>query len=213
MFDFDGTLADSLSAIVEITNRLAPEFGYRTTPLEQVDALKGLSARQLIRYSGIPWLKIPALLRRLRTELKAYSTRLFPHEGIPETIQQLHRQAYPLAVVTSNTPDVVNAFLATHTLDHCFINVAGGGTLFGKGRLITKCLDRHQFDPDSTVYVGDEVRDIQAARAVGLRSIAVTWGFNNRAVLAKARPDWLIDDPKALLAIADTLSRQERYHR
>jgi len=66
LFDFDGTLADSLSTIVDITNRLAPEFGYRPTPLQQVDALKGLSTRQLIRYSGISVLKIPALLRRLR---------------------------------------------------------------------------------------------------------------------------------------------------
>ena len=209
LFDFDGTLADSLSVIVDIANRLAPEFGYRTTPPEEVDALKGLSTRQLIRYSGIPLLKIPALLRRLRAELKAYSTDISPYGGIPDTIQQLYAQNCPLAVVTSNTPDVVHGFLATHTLDHCFIDVDGGGTLFGKGRLIARCLERHQFVPEKTIYVGDEVRDIQAARSAGLRSIAVTWGFNSREALAAAQPDWLIDDPGALPAIANSLFRRE----
>lgn len=206
LFDFDGTLADSLSVIVEIANRLAPEFGYRPTSLEQVDALKGLSTRQLIRYSGIPVLKIPALLRRLRAELTDYSTHIPPFEGIPDAIQQLNTQNYPLAIITSNTPEVVNPFLATHTLDHCFSGVVGGGTLFGKGRLLAKYVKRYGFVPEQTVYVGDEVRDIQAARFAGLRSAAVTWGFNSRESLATAQPDWLIDDPRDLVAIADMLT-------
>ncbi|PSR15387.1 carotenoid oxygenase [filamentous cyanobacterium CCP3] len=206
LFDFDGTLADSLSTIVEITNRLAPEFGYRPTPLEELDALKGFSARQLIRYSGIPLLKIPALLRRLRVELKACDPPIAPCAGMPAIIRQLHAQNHMLAVITSNAPEVVHAFLIAHGLDHCFFSVDGGGTLFGKGKLITKCLVRHQLVPAATVYVGDEVRDIQAARFAGIRPISVTWGFNSREALAAAQPDWLVDDPDALAAIARTLS-------
>jgi phosphoglycolate phosphatase len=208
LFDFDGTLADSLPVIVDITNRLAPEFGYRPTPYEEIEALKGLSTRQLIRYSGISMLRIPALLRRLRAELKAYSTHISPHGGIPAAIRHLHGQNYALAVVTSNTPDVVNGFLAAHSLQHCFLSVDGGGTLFGKGRLIAKCIERHKFCPETTVYVGDEVRDIHAARAAGIRSIAVTWGFNSRNSLVAAQPHWLVDDPMALQGIAENLSRQ-----
>jgi phosphoglycolate phosphatase len=202
LFDFDGTLADSLSAIVEITNRLAPEFGYRPTPLEEVDALKGLNARQLIRYSGIPMLKIPALLRRVRAELRAHSGQIPPFMGIPAVIRQLHEQNYALAVITSNTPEAVNAFLAVHGLDHCFISIDGGGSLFGKGKLIAKCLERHQLVAAKTLYVGDEVRDIQAARFAGVRSVSVTWGFNSRAALVAAQPDWVVDDPQALPGIA-----------
>ncbi|MBE9141585.1 HAD hydrolase-like protein [Nodosilinea sp. LEGE 07088] len=208
LFDFDGTLADSLSTIVEITNRLAPEFGYRPTPLDEVEALKGLSTRQLIRYSGIPLLKIPALIRRLRAELKSHCTPIAPCGGMPAVIRQLHAQNHALAVITSNTPEVVQAFLSAHALDHCFFSVDGGGTLFGKGRLIAKCLELHQLVPNETVYVGDEVRDIQAARFAGIRPISVTWGFNSREALAAAQPDWLVDEPDALPAIADRLSCQ-----
>jgi phosphoglycolate phosphatase len=87
-----------------------------------------------------------------------------------------------------------------------FFSVDGGGTLFGKGRLIAKCLDLHQLVLDETVYVGDEVRDIQAARFAGIRPISVTWGFNSREALAAAQPDWLVDEPDALPAIANRLS-------
>lgn len=205
LFDFDGTIADSLAAIVAITNRLAPEFGYRPTPLAEVEALKGLTARQLIRYSGIPVLKIPALLRRVRSEVRLESAAIPPCQGIPETIRALHEQHHTLAVITSNTPEAVRAFLVAHQLEDYFISVDGGGTLFRKGKLITRCLERRHFNPNQTVYVGDEVRDIDAARFAGVRSVSVTWGFNSRAALAAAQPAWLIDEPTRLLAIANSL--------
>lgn len=205
LFDFDGTLADSLSVIVAITNRLAPEYGYQPTPLETVDTLKGLSARQLIRYLGIPVLKIPSLLRRLRIELKQHSQHISPCPGIPATIRALHGQHYTLAVVTSNMPGIVQTFLEVHELQHCFIDVMGGSTLFRKGKLIVQCLDTHQLVPSRTIYIGDEVRDVEAARAAGIRSAAVTWGFNSREALVAANPDWLVDEPAALRAIADTI--------
>lgn len=205
MFDFDGTLADSLSVIVSITNRLAPEFGYQPTPPDKIDTLKGLTARQLIRYSGIPVLKIPALLRRLRTELRQQRPHILPCKGIPDVVRALHEQNHTLAVITSNTPDIVQAFLAMHELQHCFVNVDGGATLFRKGKLITRYLQQYQFAPEKTFYVGDEVRDIEAARFAGVRSVAVTWGFNNREALAAANPDWLVDQPEMLRAIADAI--------
>lgn len=206
LFDFDGTIADSLAAIVAITNRLAPEFGFRQTPLAEVEALKGLTARQLIRYSGISVLKIPALLRQLRSELRLQSAAIPPCAGMPETLLALHAQQHTLGVITSNTPEAVWAFLAAHQLEAYFTSVAGGGTLFRKGKLIVRCLEQQQFDPDQTVYVGDEVRDIDAARFAGVRSVSVTWGFNSRAALAAAQADWLIDEPSRLLAIANHLS-------
>ncbi|NER80091.1 MAG: HAD hydrolase-like protein [Leptolyngbya sp. SIO1D8] len=205
LFDFDGTLADSLSAIVTITNRLAPEFGYRPTPWEKIEALKGLNARQLIQYSGISILKIPALLRRLQTELRQQSTLIPPCAGMPTVIQALYERQHTLAVITSNSPDIVRTFLATHQMQDCFVNVDGGGTLFRKGKLIAQYLQRNSFDLAQTVYIGDEVRDIEAARLAGIRSVAVTWGFNQREVLAAANPDWLVDDPEALQAIADAV--------
>lgn len=196
-------MADSLSAIVAITNHLAPEFGYQPTAPEEIDTLKGMNARQIIWRSQIPLLKIPALLRRVRSELQTQGAELAPCPGIPAVIQTLHQQQHTLAIVTSNSPHTVHAFLAAHQLQRYFVSVDGGGTLFGKGRLIVRCLQRHQFDPARTIYVGDEVRDLEAARFAGIRSVAVTWGFNTRETLAAAAPDWVVDHPETLQTIAD----------
>lgn len=205
LFDFDGTLADSLPVLVEITNRLAPEFGYRPTPLDQVDALKGLSARQLIWQSQMPLLRLPALLRRVRAELHHESPHLQPFPGIPETLRSLRSQGHQCAIVTTNAADNVQRFLDAHGLTPLFLGVEGGGTLFGKGRLIRRCLQHHALDPAQTLYVGDETRDIEAARRAGLRMVAVTWGFNSASALTAAQPDWLISQPQELLAIADAV--------
>lgn len=204
LFDFDGTLADSLGVIVAITNDLAPVFGYVPTDLAQLEDLKGLNARQLIRRSEISVFKIPALLRRLRRELQSSSATVPIFPGIPELLEGL-KARHILAIATSNQPTNVQAFLAAHHLEDYFGDIVGGGTLFGKGRLIRRLMERQGWQPNEIIYVGDEVRDVEAARFAGIRVAAVTWGFNRRNLLATAQPDWLIDEPTGLLAIANTL--------
>ncbi|HEY9860116.1 MAG TPA: HAD hydrolase-like protein, partial [Candidatus Obscuribacterales bacterium] len=81
IFDFDGTLADTLEAIVAITNRLALEFGYKTVNSEEVKKLQNLSSQEIIRYSQIPILKLPFLLRRVKGELKQEIHHLRPIHG------------------------------------------------------------------------------------------------------------------------------------
>lgn len=56
------------------------------------------------------------------------------------------------------------------------------------------------------MYVGDEVRDIDAAKAVGLISVAVCWGFNSRFALEKAQPSFIADNPEELLEFIQELS-------
>ncbi len=206
LFDFDGTLADSLGIIVSITNDLAPVFNYVPTELEQLEQLKGLNARQLIGQSQISVFKIPALLRQLRQELRHRSASIPAFGGIPALLADLDLH-HTLAIATSNTPANVQMFLATHELDEYFVDIVGGGTLFGKGRLIRRLMQRQRWQPSQVIYVGDEVRDIEAARFAGIRVAAVTWGFNRQDLLAAADPDWLINEPMDLLAIANTLTQ------
>ncbi|MGD1904594.1 MAG: HAD hydrolase-like protein [Leptolyngbyaceae cyanobacterium] len=204
VFDFDGTLADSLSVIVAITNELAPVFGYRPTNLDELEDLKGLNARQLIRRSQISVFKIPALLRRLRRELQSNGTTIPVFPGIPLLLARLKADGHTLAIATSNEPTNVQAFLVDHQLESYFEAIVGGGTLFGKGRLIRRLLEQQGWFPQDVIYVGDEVRDIEAARFAGIRVAAVTWGFNRQDLLAAARPDWLIDNPMDLAIAALT---------
>jgi phosphoglycolate phosphatase len=51
------------------------------------------------------------------------------------------------------------------------------------------------------IYVGDETRDIEAARKIQIQVIAVSWGFNSREVLAEQKPDFLISHPSQLIEV------------
>jgi phosphoglycolate phosphatase-like HAD superfamily hydrolase len=58
--------------------------------------------------------------------------------------------------------------------------------------------DSHKLDPSKVFYIGDETRDIEAAKKAGIKSIAVTWGYNTKAILDNSNPDFLCESTDAL---------------
>ena len=199
IFDFDGTIADSFDTVFAISNRLADEFGFPITPLEDVDAWKNLSSQEILRRSNVPFVKLPFLLRRLRFELNQEIAGLQPIAGIKEALLELKRQGHHLGIVTSNSRQNVIAFLAAQDMREVFDFVDSGLTLFGKGRIIQKILRHNRIDPATAIYVGDETRDVEAARKIGIKVIAVCWGFNSCKVLGAQQPDFLITNPAELV--------------
>ncbi|MDX2100769.1 MAG: HAD-IA family hydrolase [Leptolyngbyaceae cyanobacterium bins.59] len=202
VFDFDGTIADTLDAVVHIANHLADEFGYQPVGAEEVKRLRHMSSREVIQQSKIPFIKIPFLVRKVRTELKAQIPTLKPVSGMPETLKQLKQQGNRMGIITSNSEENVIAFLKSNEMKDAIDFVYSGVSLFGKGRLIRRFLKESNLPAESVLYVGDETRDIEAAKRAGTRAVAVTWGFNSREVLTSHRPDFLVDRPEELIAIA-----------
>ncbi|MEM7771950.1 MAG: HAD-IA family hydrolase [Cyanobacteria bacterium P01_A01_bin.37] len=202
IFDFDGTLADTLEPLLAITNRLAVEFGYPQMDLEAVRKLQQLSSKDIIRQSRIPIFSIPFLLRRLKADLykEIHQVDVFP--GIAEVLKELHRHGHILGIVTSNSTDNVHAFLEAHQLNSLFDFVHSGTTIFGKHRIIRRVLKQRGIEHTEVLYVGDETRDIESAAKLPIQIASVTWGFNTRDVLAQHQPDYLLDHPQDLIRIA-----------
>ncbi|BAZ49474.1 phosphoglycolate phosphatase [Nostoc sp. NIES-4103] len=205
IFDFDGTIADTVDALVGIANRLAVEFGYVQITQEELALLRNLTSREIIKYSGISLFKIPFLLKKVKSELKGKIHEFKPIPGIREALIELQYQGYRLGIITSNSKDNVNAFLKINELDNLFDFIYSGVTIFGKTTIINNVLRQKQFKPQSVIYVGDETRDIEASKKANIKVIAVTWGFNSPEVLAKQNPDFLIDQPSELLEVMRNL--------
>lgn len=78
IFDFDGTLVDSFRAVIRKFNLLADEFNFRKISNDEINGLKDLTSRQLIKYLEIPIYKIPSVLRSARkhmhSEMQALSS-------------------------------------------------------------------------------------------------------------------------------------------
>lgn len=210
IFDFDGTIADTFDAVLKITNQLAIELGYKPTSPDDVERLRNLDSREIIKQSGIPFFRLPFLLKRLKLELRQEIQFLKPIAGMQAALLHLRQQGHSLGIVTSNSNENVTTFLQTHGLGELFDFTYSGTTLFGKARVIQRLLAQHQLDFRKVVYVGDETRDIEAARNIPIKVIAVSWGFNSKQALARQQPDFLIDRPAELEAIIASLEASDR---
>jgi phosphoglycolate phosphatase len=201
IFDFDGTIADTVDALVSIANRLAVEFGYIQITPEQLAFLKNLTSREIIKYSGVSLIKIPFLVKKVKAELKNKIHELKPIPGIQEALIELQGEGYKLGIITSNSKDNVTAFLKINQLDNLFDFIYSGVTIFGKTTIINNVLRQKQLKPQAVIYVGDETRDIEASKKANIQVIAVTWGFNSPEALAKQNPNFLIHQPSELLEV------------
>jgi phosphoglycolate phosphatase len=201
VFDFDGTIADTVDALISIANRLATEFGYKQITPEQLAHLRNLTSREIIKYSGVSLLKIPFLLKKVKSELKNKIHEFQPIPGIKEALTELNNQGYKLGIITSNSKENVTAFLKNHDLDNLFDFIYSGVTIFGKTTIINNVLRQKQLQTQAVIYVGDETRDIEASKKANIKVVAVTWGFNSSEVLSKQKPDFLIDHPSELLNV------------
>ncbi|MGV0028252.1 HAD-IA family hydrolase [Phormidesmis priestleyi] len=201
LFDFDGTIADSIETGIRVINRLAKEFGYQPIDLEALKRLQNLSSREIIKQTDISIFKLPFLLRRFVGEMRQEVQQIGVIPGMKEALQTLKTRGDRLGIVSTNSEENVRSFLETQQLDPLFDVVVCSGRPFGKSRLIKRILRQNQLDPRSVFYVGDETRDIEAAKKSGVRAIAVTWGFNSSQVLAAHQPDFLIQTPDQLLDI------------
>jgi phosphoglycolate phosphatase-like HAD superfamily hydrolase len=207
VFDFDGTLADTLDAIVSITNRLAKTYGYKPTEPEELAQIRNMSSREIVKQSNISIFKLPFLLRRIKADLKNDIQQIKPILGIKEALTQLKNEGNLLGILTSNSEENVRAFLQKHNMEDLFSFIYSETTLFGKHKVLNKFIKQNNLIPEEVIYVGDETRDIESSKKINVKVIAVSWGFNSREALAKQNPEFLIDKPSELVDLMGSLKQ------
>ena len=198
IYDFDGTLADTFTATIEIYNRIAAEKGFKTITSDNVEMIRSSSPGEIMKILGVKLYQLPPLVIRARKELKSAMPTVQLHAGIKEMVYGLKELGYEQGIVTSNSKENVNEFLKKNDLE-IFDFFYGGGSLFGKAAILKKIIKERHVLPQDIIYVGDEVRDIEAAKQAGTKMIAVSWGFNKRSALEKRAPEVLIDRPGELV--------------
>jgi phosphoglycolate phosphatase len=200
IFDFDGTLADTFPFFVRSIDVLADRHGFARVPADEAEAMRGQSARQILTRVGLPLWKVPRLARDFTALMGEHldEIRVFP--GIPEMLQTLHASGVTLALVSSNAERNVRRVLGPQAaLIHA---VECGVSLFGKQSRLKKVLRATRMKATSALYVGDEIRDAEAARGAKMAFGAVAWGYANRAALLAQRPEELFETPSAITALA-----------
>ena len=198
IFDFDGTIADSFDFVATFLAE-----GANLPPLtgKQKQELHSLSMAAMARRLGYGWWRLPFLLFKGRRQMKGSIKQLQPFDGMPAVIRQLHADGYKLFIVTSNSVRNIHDFLHHHQLEAYFSEVTGSIGWFGKAGALRRLLKKHRLEVASAIYIGDELRDVEAAQSIQLPVIAVTWGFARPGDLTVLRPTGLAGSPPKLLSM------------
>ena len=201
IFDFDGTIAQSLEMMLSFFNETAPKYDMKPIKENEIDSLRDKSARELLKQFNVPlWKSVPmaAEIQKMQTKTMG-QVKIVP--GMAKVFRDLKRQGIKVGIVTSSITKNVELFLTKHKVTEMSF-IYSEKNLFGKGKVLKHLIKKKQLNKADTMYVGDEVRDIDAAHEAGIGIISVTWGLNTKGRLQLAKPEYLVEKPVEIVEIA-----------
>lgn len=197
IFDFDGTIADSFLTTLQVIYKATHQAAL---PNEDISRLRAMNMYQLSRALHISWWRLIFLTRRVRRLMRDEMSGIILIPGIEEAIKILSKQ-YKLFVLSANSTNNVRAFLHRNEIDNYFSGIFGNANPLSKRRKLLELIERNGLSKQHSWYIGDEAQDIKAAKHVGIKSIAVAWGYSNIHVLQAQRPDALLFSPDELIVL------------
>ncbi|HOE16185.1 MAG TPA: HAD-IA family hydrolase [Syntrophorhabdaceae bacterium] len=201
ILDFDGTLIDSQHLFLACANELSEVFGYE--PIDQISRLREKSTPSVLTdVLGLLPEQIPLWMQKLKDRLSNNIRSAVTVKGMKEALFAL-RDDYRLGILTSNSEETVRHILVRDGIGQVDFIWADAYVL-EKDRAIEGAVAKYALSREETVYVGDEVGDVDACRKVGIKIIAVSWGFNSKKILERKEPDYLVETPMQLRSILKT---------
>ncbi|MFC0397386.1 HAD hydrolase-like protein [Paraburkholderia rhizosphaerae] len=200
IFDFDGTLANTFAVFGESLNTLALKHRFRQVVPEDELRMRAMSAAEILRELRLPLWRVPAVLSDYRKMMRHRIDEVYPFAGIVTALEALLDHGVELAVATSNTADNVNAVLGRELTER-FAALECGSTLFGKAHRLRRILKQTSTAPEQAIYIGDELRDAEAARRVGMQFGAVAWGYTRFDALLQTNPGMVFRAPSELASV------------
>lgn len=205
LFDFDGTLADTAADLSRALNRLRAAKGLVELPLDELRPHASAGARGLIgaglgiapEHEEFKPLR-DAFLKHYEAEI-CVDTRLFP--GMPELLSGIETRGLRWGIVTNKSTRLTRLVIQALSLDaRAACVVCGDSTPHLKPNPASLLLAAQQLAlaPADCVYLGDDLRDIQAARSAGMACIAVAWGYGT--TYAAWQADAILERPADLLS-------------
>lgn len=190
IFDFDGTLADSIGWFFGVLNDVARRYDFRQITAEQREELRRKPPLAILNALGIPKWKLPAIAMHMRALAAQDIDQIKLFGWVGDLLLELKSNGVLIAVVSSNSAANIQLVLGPHAplIDH----YETGATLFGKSAKFKRVLKTLNARPCEVVAVGDEVRDIDAAHRAGVASIGVGWGASHDDALVAARATKLV---------------------
>ena len=211
-FDLDGTLTDSGPGIMNCAQLALEAYGIQA-PREALRAFVGPPLRVSFARFGVPEGELEHAIARFRGRYQTVGKfENFPYPGIPELLEQLHQEGFPLYVATSKPEVTAKEILSHFHLDGYFLEICGAtmdSSRENKADVIAYLLQKAG-GPHGVLMIGDTDYDVLGAAAHGIPTIGVSWGYGTANSMAAAGALAVVDTPQALFAqVCAGFSRQK----
>ncbi len=206
IFDFDGVIVDSKKALYDyqlyVCKKYSKIFPYGDID-EYTEVNVGKSFIKIYREMGFDWEKDQKKLKRdYRDIMNKAKTPVF--RGIPEVLEKIKKMNIKIGMASNNISDVVNNKLSELKLKKYFAKIICFDEIKSYKpypNMINKVMKDLHLKPGETVYLGDMVEDIQAAKKAAVPTAAVLWGYHKKKHLQKEKPDFFLEEPKNIIDI------------
>ena len=206
IFDFDGTIADSMQIFIDTTKIITKTD--KIFNKKEIDEIRNLTIPEVLVRLGIKKWQIPNLLISGKKEMDKRIGDAKPYDGIINVIQELNKH-YSLYILSGNSKRNINSFLKKYELSDQFVNIYGSISIWGKSAGLKKLCRKIGVSPNKCIYIGDEIRDLEASKKVNINFISVSWGFNSKEILLKLSPQFIVDSPKDIIQKVNLIFNQK----
>lgn len=136
------------------------------------------------------------LIKAMKKEIGKMREDISVFQGMRELLEELARQ-YQVIILSSNTEETIQRLFEKNKFPD--VEIISDSSLFGKDKVIKRSLKKHSLAPEEAVYIGDEIRDVEACKRANIEMIAVAWGYNSEKALRKAGASEVARSPEEIL--------------
>ncbi|MCL1074911.1 HAD-IA family hydrolase [Shewanella dokdonensis] len=206
IFDWDGTLMDSIGRILACLRNVASDMGLLEPSEAAQRDIIGMSLAQAMQtlFPGRPAQEYPLMQQSYRNSYQRQAHVATPlYAGITELLTQLQQQHYQLAVATGKSRPGLDRSLQQTGLDRFFQLSRCADEAHSKPHpdMLQQILAHTGVSAARALMVGDSVLDLQMANAAGVAAVGVSYGAHSREQLQLHRPKAIISEPLALLSV------------
>ena len=204
IFDFDGTIADSLLGVLAVYERAHNHNIPRTS--DEVQGFRNKSILEISRTLNVPMHKMVWLAFFGRKEFEKHLDKVKLYHGMELLLRKLHDSGAKICILSTNRSGTIRKFLKLQKIDKMVDKIYGKAWIFNKAPKLRRLLSREVTEKTSVCLVGDEIIDVKAAKKAGIQSVAVSWGYTSREGLERTEPTAIVDSTDELYKVLNEVS-------
>ena len=192
IFDFDGTIANTFPWVLDKLEYIAAKYNLKHPDAHEIELLRTFSFTQTVRRLNIPTWKIPLISRDIQKLMHEQIDRINLFKGIPEMFQKLNQEGIIVGIASSNSKENIKRVIGediSNVIDYFDCGIS----LNGKDKRLKKIIKKSGIPVKNSLYVGDEIRDIESTKKIDMPFGAVSWGYAKVEALKALYPQEVFD--------------------